>query len=222
VAGLLVPALRTHLPAQSVQTIDQGSFTISVNNQRVGREDFRITTTPNGGSRDYDATATVTYGERRLSPALHADTTGTPSFYSVVVRNAGQPQEQWTGNIVRGRVSAKIRSPRGESAKEFIVTDGALILDDDVFHQYYFLARRAASGSVAAVNPRRNAQEVLRVSSAGADRVTIGNRELEATHWVITDPAGTERDLWADAQGRVLKVSIPSRGTVAVRDDPPR
>ena len=153
-AGLLLPAWGTPLPAQSVQTIDQGSFTISVNNQRVGREDFRITTSPNGGARDYDATATVTYGERRLSPALHADTTGTPSFYSVVVRNAGQPQEQWTGNIVRGRVSAKIRSARGESAKEFIVTDGALILDDDVFHQYYFIARRAASGDSISVSRR--------------------------------------------------------------------
>jgi len=219
--AVLISTTAAPLSAQSVQTVDQGSFTISINGQRAGREDFRIATTPSGSSRDYIATATVVYGDRRLSPELHADTAGVPSFYTVVVRNAGEQQEQWSGNIVSGRVSAKIRNPRGESAKEFIVTDGALILDDDVFHQYFFVAHRSRNGSITAVNPRRNAQETLRVSSVGPDRVTIGTRDLEATHLAITDSGG-QRDLWVDAQGRVLKVSIPARGVVALRDDPPR
>jgi hypothetical protein len=208
--------------AQSVQTVDAGSFTVLVNGQRAGREDFSITTLPNGAGKDYKAQATVVYGDRRLSPQLRADTAGTPTEYRVESRSPDAQREAWQGTIVRGRVSAKIQSPRGESAKEFIVTDGALILDDDVFHQYYFVAHRTTNGSVAVVIPRRNAQTTLRVTSAGAERVTIGTQELEANHLVLAEPSGATRDVWVDRQSRVLKVAIPSRGIVAVRDDPPR
>ena len=208
--------------AQTVQVVDQGSFTITVNGQRAGREDFKITSSPLGQGRDFTATATVTYGERRIVPELHADTAGTPRYYSVEVKNAGTEQERWKGNIVRGRVSAHIETPRGESAKEFIVTDGALILDDDVFHQYFFVANRMTSGTVAAVIPRRNTQVTFRVASAGGERVTIEGQEIEANHLVLTEVSGGQRDLWVDRLGRVLKVAIPARGIVALRDDPPK
>jgi hypothetical protein len=35
------------------------------------------------------------------------------------------------------------------------------------------------------------------------------------------DAAGISTDVWLDARGRVLRVAIPSRGFVAVRDAPP-
>jgi len=207
---------------QGVRVIDEGSFSISVNGQRTGRENFSITGTPTGEGIDYIAKATVVYGDRRLSPSLHADSAGTPSQYMVQISNTGGQQERWKGTIRRGRVSATIQSPRGESQKEFVVTEGALILDDDVYHQYYFVAHRATNGNLTVVIPRRNSQLPLRVASAGTDRVTVGTREIDARHLVLTEGDGTQRDVWVDAQGRVLKVAIPARGIVAVRDDPPR
>ncbi|HNV75722.1 MAG TPA: hypothetical protein PKH96_13675 [Gemmatimonadaceae bacterium] len=219
-ALLIVSA--TALPAQSAQIIDQGSFTITVANQRTGREDFRIEGTPGAsGALEYVARATVVFGDRRLTPALHSDSMGAPSDYQIESRGTTTGSERWSGKITRGRVSARINNARGESAKEYIVTDGALILDDDVFHQYYFLARRSNDARMAIVVPRRNAQMVLTVSSAGADRVTIGTKDLEARHIVLTEPSGATRDVWVDAKGRVLKVAIPARNLVAQRDDPP-
>ncbi|MBK8058057.1 MAG: hypothetical protein IPK33_09305 [Gemmatimonadetes bacterium] len=219
-ALLIVSA--TALPAQSAQIIDQGSFTITVANQRTGREDFRIEGTPGAsGALEYVARATVVFGDRRLTPALHSDSMGAPSDYQIESRGTTTGSERWSGKITRGRVSARINNARGESAKEYIVTDGALILDDDVFHQYYFLARRSNDARMAIVVPRRNAQLVLTVSSAGADRVTIGTKDLEARHIVLTEPSGATRDVWVDAKGRVLKVAIPARNLVAQRDDPP-
>lgn len=219
-ALLIVSA--TALPAQSAQIIDQGSFTITVANQRTGREDFRIEGTPGAsGALEYVARATVVFGDRRLTPALHSDSMGAPSDYQIESRGTTTGSERWSGKITRGRVSARINNARGESAKEYIVTDGALILDDDVFHQYYFLARRSNDARIAIVVPRRNAQLVLTVSSAGADRVTIGTKDLEARHIVLTEPSGATRDVWVDAKGRVLKVAIPGRNLVAQRDDPP-
>jgi hypothetical protein len=217
-----LPFVSATTRAQTVQVVDQGSFTITVNGQRAGREDFKITSSPLGQGRDFTATATVSYGERRIVPELHADTGGTPRFYTVEVRNSGTEQERWKGNIVRGRVSAHIETPRGESAKEFIVTEGALILDDDVFHQYFFVAHRMTSGTVAALIPRRNTQVTLRVASAGGERVTIDGQDIEANHLVLTEGSGDQRDVWVDRQGRVLKVAIAARGIVALRDDPPK
>jgi hypothetical protein len=204
--------------------IDQGSFTITVNGQRAGREDFRILGPGGGQGPDYIASATVVYGSggRRLEPELRADSTGTPTYYTVEIKSAGTSQEKWTANIVRGRVSAKIQNPRGESAREFIATTGALLLDDDVYHQYYFIAHRVTNGAVTVIVPQRNTQMQLRVSAAGTDHVTIGSQDLEARHLVLTESDGAKRDLWVDTKDRVLKVAIPSRGIVAIRDDPPR
>ena len=120
-----------------------------------------------------------------------------------------------------GRFSARVQSARGESAKEYIVANGALILDDDVFHQYFFLARRAPVGSVPVVVPRRSTQLTMRVEPLGGERVTVGGRALEARRFRLTEPGGAVRELWTDDAGRVLRVEIPSRGVVAVRDDPP-
>lgn len=203
------------------QIIDQGSFTITHNGQRAGREDFTITGTPAANPQELTAKATVVYGDRRLIPELRADSLA-PYDYRVEVKNAGASQEKWHGSILRGRVSAKIENSRGEAAKEFIASEGALILDDDVYHQYYFVARKVTTGTVAVIIPRRNSQQMLKVASAGADRVTIGTQEIEARHLVLTDESGEQRDLWVDSKGRVLKVAIPSKGIIALRDDPPR
>lgn len=221
-AWLLAATASSPLLGQGgAKTIDEGSFTITVNGQRTGREDFSIAGTPTGRGTEYIAKATIVIGDRRLAPAMQADSSGAPMTYQVQVRNASANQEWWSGTISRGRVDARMRTSRGEARKEYIVTEGAIILDDDVFHQYYFLVSRARTGMVAVVIPRRNAQITLRIAAAGNDRVTIAGKELDTSHLVLTEPSGAQRDLWVDAQGRVLKVVIPARGLVAIRDDPP-
>jgi hypothetical protein len=202
------------------KTVDEGSFTITVNGQRVGREDFSIAGTPSGRGTEYIAKATIVMGDRRVAPAMQADSTGAPMTYQVQTRNASN-QEWWSGTISRGRVDARMRTVKGEARKEYIVSEGAIILDDDVYHQYFFVVSRARPGTTAVVIPRRNAQITLRISNAGDDRVSVAGKDLEAVHYVLTEASGAQRDLWVDTQGRVLKVAIPSKGIVALRDDPP-
>jgi hypothetical protein len=223
VLGLLAVSVSPTLAAaQGARTLDEGSFTITVNGQRAGREDFSITGTPSGRGTEFIAKATIVYGDRRLSPAMQADSTGVPMQYQIETRNASGTQDYWSGTIARGRVDARMRTARGEARKEYIVTEGALILDDEVFHQYYFVAARRGAGSIPVVIPRRNQQVTMRIATAGSEQLTIGNQQLQAQHLTLTEPSGDRRDLWVDAQGRVLKVAIPSRGLIAVRDDPPR
>jgi len=205
-----------------VATLDEGSFTITVNGERVGREDFRIRSTPGTTGPEVVATANVSYSNRRVLPQMRADSAGVPSRYVVEVKD-GQADERVDGSVFRGRVSARVKNSRGESANEFVVSQGALLIDDDVFHQYYFITRRQSPvGPVQVIVPRRNTQVTMRVADAGTEKLAIGGTTLDARRYTIADPGGADREVWADAAGRLLKVAIPSRGVVALRDDPPR
>jgi hypothetical protein len=214
--GLALPA------AAQVAVVDEGSFTIAHNGSRIGREEFAIRRTPNPGGDILVANATVVYTDRRLSPALQTDAAGAPLRYQVEVSAGADVQERLQGRVGRGRFSAQLRTPRGESAREYVVADGALILDDDVFHQYYFLARAGRTGAVPVVVPRRNVQLTMRVDNQGADVVTIDGSRIAATRYVMTEPDGATRRIWVDSDGRVLRVSLDARGITATRDEPPR
>ena len=211
-----------HPVAAQVAVVDEGSFTIAHQGARIGREEFAIRRTPGPGGDVLVANATVVYTDRRLSPALQTDAAGAPLRYQVEVSAGADVQERLQGRVGRGRFSAQLRTPRGESAREYVVADGALILDDDVFHQYYFVARAGRTGAVPVVVPRRNVQVTMRVESEGTDVVAIGGSRVSATRYVMTEPDGATRRFWSDAEGRVLKVSLDARGITATRDDPPR
>ena len=221
--ALLAPAVAAPLPVTAqVAVVDQGSFTISVQGSRAGREEFLIRTTPGASQRPtYLATAVVVLGDRRLSPRLATDESASPVGYDMEIRGS-EGTQSFNSKISRGHMSARIRTPRGESGKEFVVADGAFILDEDVFHQYYFLARAKKEGPVAVVVPKRNAQVTMRVAQQGRERVTIGSGPVEANKMTVSEPGGADRQVWFDDQGRILRVEIPSRGITAVRDEAPR
>jgi hypothetical protein len=215
--GAAAPALA------QVSTVDEGSFTITRHGARVGREEFRIRRTATGEATvTFVATATVALADRQLVPELRADGSGAVLAYRVEVTGAADATERLKGALERGLFTAVVSSPRGESAREYVVSPGAVVLDDDVYHQYYFVARLAARGPLAVVVPRRNAQVAMRLEAAGSEPVTTGGRAVPATHLVLSEPAGAARDIWADAEGRILRVAIPSLGIVATRDEPPR
>ena len=209
--------------SSQVATLDEGSFTITTNGERVGREDFRIRSTPGPSGSEVVATASVSYANRRVLPQMRGDSAGVPFAYVVEVKQGSAVSERVDGTVGRGRVSARVKNSRGESANEFVVSQGALVIDDDVFHQYYFMTRRTPpTGSVSVIVPRRNTQVTMRIADGGTEKVTIGGTTLDARRFDISDPGGADRVVWADASGRLLKVAIPSKGVVALRDDPPR
>lgn len=220
-SALAVVILPSSLAGAQVRTLDQGSFTITMNNQRIGREDFSIVEDASTQTPRIDAKATVEYRDRgvRLQPTLTANAAGATSLYELVVR--GGSIQKWTGTIDRNRVRSMIYSARGQAAKEFVVAVGAMVLDDDVFHQYYFVAKRAGEGSIPVIVPQRNTQTTITVTQSGTERIDLGTAQLEAQKLSVAEPSGPTREVWVDAQGRVLKVAIPSRGIVATRDELP-
>jgi hypothetical protein len=226
----LVVALSLALPSvapSQVATVDEGTFTITRGgtrpSDRIGQESFTIRRTRGPGGDVVVANATVTFDTEHLAPALRTDTSFSPLAYQVEVRT-GTDVERLRGRIGGGRFSAQLKNAKGESSKEYIVSDGALILDDDIFHQYYFLVQRARGGSatIPVVIPRRNTQETMKIQAGATEQVRVGTSSAEARHYTVQEPGGATRQVWADVQGRILKVQLDGGNITATRDELPR
>lgn len=208
--------------AQGARIVDEGSFTISVNGRTVGRENFRISSGNRGNESEFLANANVTYGDRRVTPELRAGSDGTVSEYSVTTRS-GAASESWTGAMAGGRLNAQIASARGTAAREYMVPAGTIVLDDEIIHHHWFLALRSHSGSMPVVVPRRtDVKSTVTMSTVGEETLQIGNHDLQAVHLRASIGGGEVHDIWVDKSGRLLKVALPARNLVAIRDDPPR
>ncbi|HEU4629510.1 MAG TPA: hypothetical protein VFS08_07175 [Gemmatimonadaceae bacterium] len=219
-AALLVGSGRI-APAQVV-VVDKGAFVITRDGTPAGREEFEIRRLPGIDGSTYEAKATVTLDGRTLHPVLSANAAGAPLAYRMEVRSGGEMVERATGQVSPGRIRVDAQSATSRSAREYGTGNGTLVLDDGVFHHYYFVARRAADApTVPVLVPRRNVQLVLRASPS-KERLAIGGRDVAATRLVLTEPGGAERIVWTDGDGRVLKVSLPSQKLTAVREELPR
>jgi len=228
--GLLcMTVLAVPLPSGAtaqVSVVDEGSFTITRNGARSGRESFTIRKTGVGAADAYVANGTTDFDGRRLVPALQADADFEPIKYQLEVRRGDDVIERLKGIAGRGRFSMQVRTAKGESTREFIASDDAVLLDDDVFHQYYFVAQRAqklgaAGGAISVVTPQRAEQQVLRAKWAPDDMLVIAGHSVPARHLVLTDASGGSQNVWVDAAGHVLKVSLEAKGLLIQRDGLP-
>jgi hypothetical protein len=215
--------------AGQASVVDAGSFTIVHGTAKIGREEFTIRRAPDPDN-GFLLSGTAVYADRRLTPTLATDSAGAPLRYQVEVRSAERRQELLTLQIVRGHASQRTQTPHGESATEFRVADGARLLDDDVYNQYYLITRGVMSGrsptpglseTIRTVVPHRSSESVERITVVGDDSVMVGGHLLDATRLRLTAPS-VDREVWCDALGRVLKVAIPARDLVATRDDAPQ
>jgi hypothetical protein len=219
--GLLAAFVSVTLPAAGqITSLDEGSFTIIRDGERVGREDFSVRSTPGSGAPELVAQGRLAIGTRRVSPGLNADTTGFVRRYQSEVRVDGRVVETYSGVTSRDHYTSRIQRSDGESAREFRLPPGCVAVDDEIVHQLWFVARRGAGALVPVLVPRRNLVEMVRVELVGAERLTFELREFDTTHLRLrTEGTGVVRDVWIDSGGHVLKVAIPGQKLVAVRED---
>jgi hypothetical protein len=224
VLALLLLAWAAPLGAQGT-VVDQGSFRVTVGGQTAGTEEFAIRQSGSGTGSDVTATGrvevTLPGGTLELVPRLRArGLDASPVSYQVDV--GGDSPRRILGQVGAGRFSARIVSTSGEQLREYVASDRALILDDGVAHHYYFLAQRQRNGTVPVIVPRENRQVVATVSSRGEERVDVGGTTASLFHLVVQVPGSSERHVWVDALGRVIRVRIPATGYEATRTELPR
>ena len=218
VAGL---ALASPAAAQTV-TLDEGSFRLSVGGREIGTEVFSIRQNGTGEAAVIIAVGRIVMdgdkGPQQLNSELQvAGGTLRPAAYEVRVQGTGS--EQIKGRVVGGRFSAQIVSPAGEMMREYLAGDGAVIVDEGVAHQYFFVARRALGKPMRMplIIPRLNKQVVANVTHEVGEKVAIAGRSFDAHRYTIAAPGLPARYVFVDSEGRVLRVEIPDKEFVAQR-----
>lgn len=219
-AALLTGSVERAHAAQ--ETLDEGTFRLYRNGQQVGEERFVIRTerARNGALIKAIGNTTLERGEERvrISAALEASLPDmSPTGYQVEISSDGGRR---IAGVVQGRrFLARILSERGEQLKEYTVSEGAVILDDDVTHHLFFVAQRAARGigRLPVVIPQRSREVTAEVQVLGVAPSAVGARTVELSHIIIRAPGQPERHVYADERYRVIKVQIPERGFEAVR-----
>jgi len=77
--------------------------------------------------------------------------------------------------------------------------------------------------TLPSLTPVANTQGAVRVVlETDADVVTIAGARRTAQRYRIVTASGEVRLVWAEHDGQLLRISIPSRGLEAIRDDVPR
>jgi len=206
-----------------VTVIDEGSFTLSVGGERVGREDFSIRSTRSGAGISYVAQGTVLRGDVRLTVVLNFDSTGTPLRLQTEQRDGPDLRESYFGRRERGVWSGRAVREGGESARELLFPAEALAIDGEIVHHLWLVMRFGRDRETLLIAPRTLSQRVARVEEVGAERVALGLRELPARHWVVRDESGGTLlwEVWTDAAGRLLRIVDPRTSLEALRDEPP-
>lgn len=202
--------------------IDEGTLTITQQGVPAGREAFRIARVPSATGDLYRATGQVSLGTRRISPSLTTDTLGAPVSYDVGVNDGTPTVERLQARTRPGRFSAVLQTAHGESAKEYVIPERTVVLDANVYHQYFFLGLLGDGGHVTVLAPLARSESTATVQRRGTESIDIAGRPVTATRFVLTSPEHPDREFWLDSAGRLLRVSIPGRGILAQRDELPR
>lgn len=221
-AILLVPQVPCILAAQTSAVLDEGTFSVFSGGTPLGRESFRIARSPGPGGQVFLIKGQSALGDDRISTTLAADSLGAPVSYESEHTQRGELVQSLQGRGRPGRFGILKRSKSGESAREYVLTNGALLIDDDVFHHFVLVSLGLPRSPVTVIAPRSAAQGRFRIEERGMEDVEIAGRNLHGRRFALIGSTGASRDVWIDAQGHLLKVTVPEKGLVAVRDDPPR
>lgn len=222
IALLLGGAATTPAAAQTAN-VDEGTFRILVDGREVGMETFSIRQNGSGPEAVIIAQGRVALdaasGGSEVVANVQLSGAGLrPVAYDVELR--GGDAQRIRGTVSGRRASARTVAGGGqEQWKEYLVTDGAVLLDDGMAHHYYFIAQRFTAGATQTpiMIPRESRQVQASISAAGSESVTIGGSSVQARKLTVQPAGGDVRTVWIDGEGRVLRVDIPSKSYSAVR-----
>lgn len=223
---LVIPALTVaclasvpDLQAQGGEELDAGTFEVLLNGELVGLERFvvqsdgvavraaaRVTS-----SRDVVG---IVSGEVRLL----LDQSYRPDRYEL------KPSGGSLGSVVGLRRANRFRmqteSEEGERVKEFVAPDGLVILERGFAHHYFLLlglVREGAGGQqLSLVVPSEGRQFRATVRDEGEESVPVDGQTVTARRYVV-EGGGEIHTMWTSADGRVLRVEIPTLGWAARR-----
>lgn len=201
--------------AQSSAVIDEGTFTFTRAGVPFGTESFKIIRRRGANGVELVAQCTRTTEGRVVRTGMTTDSSGSPTSYTRAVSG----QAEMTARRTVNRLTVNEEGPQA-SSRDYVFPPGALILDDDVVHQLYFVTWLDPR-SIVFVSPGSKTAGQGRLTEAGAEPVTIGRNTVPAVKYVLGE-GDDMREIWVDSSRRLLKVAYPARQLIGTRDQLPR
>lgn len=220
--ALALTALIASSAAAQTSTVDEGAFRLAVRGSTIGTETFSIQRSGSGANVTVIAQGRIVLdtGEQTRTVLQMQGNTLRPSAYQIEVR--GDDGQNITGRAAGNRFRATIVSSSGEQMREYLVSEEAVILDDGVAHQHYFIAESInGSGRVPVILPRQSRQTTATVRDEGAEAIQVASRQVTGRRLSIEIAGLNNRTVWVDDDNRVLRLQIPDQGLVAVRTSLP-
>ncbi|MEO7997600.1 MAG: hypothetical protein ABI852_09150 [Gemmatimonadaceae bacterium] len=208
--------------------VDAGSFSIQQQGHRVGREQFSLRKAPAPDGSAFELRSESVAGERRVAVQLITDSLGSPIHYSLQIREGTRVTVRAGGQRAGGRFATQTLRDNGESAREYPLIPGMIVLEADFYHQLAFVLRGrlpevGKTVELTALSLLENTQRQLQlVLEARTDSVLIAGASRPAFRWKLMDGTGLARTLWSDAEGRLLRIVVPSRSIEVTRDALPK
>jgi len=202
--------------------LDEGALVVREDTAEIARETFRLTAVRVAVGAGWKLAATTRYDRTRpvlvLDPIVEIGPDSAPASLEYTVADPREPV-RILGQLSRGRFGVRLLGRRTERAREFPAPPPAAILDDSVFALYLPVAWRARSQPVAVTGifPRAGRREVLAVQDLGTGTTTLNRDAVALRHITVTGGANQLVHLWLGADGRLLKVQVPSRHLTAER-----
>lgn len=196
------------LQGQNV-VVDRGTFVLSRAGSSIGTEEFTLRRSGRGGDQTLIGTGEVSLEldgrQRRINSALEA--TGPELRISAYqMKQSGDRESAIYMTRGNRRFQAKVVTPEGEQVREYRASPEGVVLEEWMFHHYYFVVARVGRtpATVSALVPTTGEQRTLRVTGGEADEIRIAGESVGARRLRVEGP--TTRDLWVDDRGRLLLV----------------
>lgn len=219
---------------KTATVVDQGSFAVFQNGQRVGTENFSI--------RQY-ADSSVTSSELHVeagpsganldqSSELTLFPNGSISRYEW--KQAGAPHNSATVEPKDQFLTMRVVTDGKTADQPFFLTPDAFVLDDYFFStrevllwKYLATACKPRPGGdgcdltrarFAVLIPRRRTSAEVFIEFKGYDDTPLNGRPQHLRHFVM-QTEGPEWNLWLDTNHKLLRISIPETNTEVLRQE---
>ena len=115
------------------------------------------------------------------------------------MRERGSITEQTKGRGRPGRFSVLVQTRSGESAREYLLNNGAVLLDDQVFHQHHFLMVAGDHAAFIVVTPGAAQPTKFRFEERGTEAVEIAGRSIRGRKYALVGPSGDSRVIYVSS-----------------------
>jgi hypothetical protein len=223
-AAVLFSSCLPPLPAADNKTSrEEAQFAILVYGREIGHEKFSISSSSDSASsssvtefRDPAKNQTV-----RIETQLNMGRGFLPKDYQRRTEVGGQ-KASLSARFAPGQAIFEYPVAGVPSKTGLLVGDKYVLLDENVFHHFIFLARlfdfnsKEKYQSFEVVIPQELDNGIVKINDAGKEKTSVRGKNKELHHLKL-DSGVVQIDLWVDDHKIVHKIALPVKGIEVLR-----